>query len=119
MLDIADLVDVGLSLRIRKLLVIGPWVQGVMVDSLDLIACKPTCPLVQAWMSASKGSHGRHHTGLAALLGRQKRILILKLSLILEKIEKFLEDWELTPTQVSAVEAFIIFNYSLPEVSRA
>jgi hypothetical protein len=43
-------------------------------------------------MSASKGSHGRHHTGLAALLGRQKRILILKLSLILEQVEKFLED---------------------------
>ena len=77
MLDLADLVDVGLSLRIRKLLVISPWVQGVMVDPLDFITCKPTCPLVQAWMSSSKGPHGSHHTGLAALLGGQKRILIL------------------------------------------
>ena len=90
-----------------------------MLDSRDIITCKPTCPLVQAWMSSSKSSHGRHHTGLSALLGGQKRILILKLSLILEQVEKFLEDWELTPSQVSGIEAFIIFNNCLSEVSRA
>lgn len=41
-------------------------------------------------MSSSKGTNGRHHTGLAALLGGQKCILILELSLILEEVEKFL-----------------------------
>ena len=70
-------------------------------------------------MGASKGTHGSDHTGLSALLSGQKCILILEFSLILEEVEKFLEDREFAPSQVSAVETFIILDYSLSEVSRA
>ena len=70
-------------------------------------------------MGTSEGTHGSDHTGLTALLGGQKCILILELSLILEEVEKFLQDRELAPSQVSAVKTFIIFYYSLSEVSRA
>lgn len=69
-------------------------------------------------MGTSKGTHGSDHTGLSALLSGQKCILILEFSLILEEVEKFLEDREFAPAQVSAVETFIIFDYSLSEVSR-
>ena len=85
---------------------------------LDLIAGQPTSPLIQARMPTSKSPHPCHHTGLAALFSRQKSIFVQEVSLILEKIEKFLEDRELTPAQVSRVEMLVISNNSLSDMSR-